>query len=113
MAGPYFGLYYATKSFVLRISQAANREAKGTGVSVSAFCPGSIETEFNLVAGTTSSSKPMKKEKAVKYAIDKMFKGKAIIIPSLKIRMAFIMSKLMPENLLTEFSCKIQEKRMK
>ena len=113
MAGPYFGLYYATKSFVLRISQAANREAKGTGVSVSAFCPGSIETEFNLVAGTTSSSKPMKKEKAIKYAIDKMFKGKAIIIPSLKIRMAFIMSKLMPENLLTEFSCKIQEKRMK
>ena len=113
MAGPYFALYYATKSFVLRISQAAHREAKGTGVTVSAFCPGSIETEFNFVAGTTSSSKPVSKEKAVKYAIDKMFKGKAIIIPSLKIKMAFIMSKLMPESLLTEFSCKIQQKRMR
>lgn len=113
MAGPYFALYYATKSFVLRISQAANREAKGKGVTVSAFCPGSIETEFNSVAGTTSSSKPASKEKAVAYAIKNMFKGKAIIIPTFKIKMAFVMSKLMPENLLTEFSYNVQNRRMK
>ena len=31
MPGPYFALYYATKSFVMRASQSANREAKGTG----------------------------------------------------------------------------------
>ncbi len=113
MAGPYFALYYATKSFVLRISQAAHREAKGTGVTVSAFCPGSIDTEFNSVAGTTSSSKPISKEKAVAIALKGMFKGKAIIIPSFKIKMAFIMSKLMPETLLTEFSYRVQKKRMK
>ena len=113
MAGPYFALYYATKSFVLRISQAAHREAKGKGVTVSAFCPGSIDTEFNSVAGTTSSSKPVSKEKAVAYAIKKMLKGKAIIIPSFKIKMAFIMSKIMPETLLTEFSYHVQKKRMK
>lgn len=113
MAGPYFALYYATKSFVLRISQAAHREGKEKGITVSAFCPGSIDTEFNSVAGTTSSSKPVSKEKAVEYAIKKMFKGKAIIIPSFKIRMAFIMSKLMPESWLTEFSCHVQKKRLK
>jgi len=113
MAGPYFALYYATKAFVPRISQGANREAKGTNVSVSAFCPGSIETEFNSVAGTSSSSKPVSKEKAISYAIKKMLKGKAIIIPSFKIRCAFVMSKLMPENMLTEFSAKIQQKRMR
>lgn len=112
MAGPYFALYYASKAFVLRISQGANREAKGTKVSVSAFCPGSIETEFNSVAGTSSSSKPYSKEKAVACAIKNMFKGKAVIIPSFKIKCAFIMSKLMPESMLTEFSYKIQKKRM-
>jgi short-subunit dehydrogenase len=111
MAGPYFGLYYASKAFVMRISQAAHREAKGRGVTVSAFCPGSIETEFNSVAGTTSSSKPISKEKAVSYALKKLFKGKALIIPSFKIRMAFVMSKLMPEPWLTEFSCHTQKKR--
>ncbi len=111
MAGPYFALYYATKSFVLRISQAAAREAKGTGVTVSAFCPGSVETEFNAVANTVSSSKPISASKAVKYAIDKMNKGKVIIIPTLKIKAAFLMSKLMPENWLTEFSYHTQKKR--
>lgn len=111
MAGPYFGLYYATKAFVLRISQAATREAKEYGVCVSALCPGSVATEFNSVAKTTSSSRPLTAQKVVAYALKKTFKGKSIIIPSFKIRMAFIMSKLMPENLLTEFSCHIQKKR--
>ncbi|MBE7092149.1 MAG: SDR family NAD(P)-dependent oxidoreductase [Clostridiales bacterium] len=112
MAGPYFALYYASKAFVLRASQAANREAKGTGVTVSAFCPGSVKTEFNSVAGTTSSSKPISSEFAVKYALKKMFKGKAIIIPTFKIKMAYVMAKLLPESILTEFSYKIQKKRM-
>lgn len=111
MAGPYFGLYYATKAFVLRISQAATREAKEYGVCVSALCPGSVSTEFNTVAKTTSSSRPLTAQKVVAYALKKLFKGKAIIIPSFKIRMAFVFSKLMPENLLTEFSCHIQKKR--
>lgn len=112
MPGPYFALYYASKSFVLSVSQAANREAKGSGVTVSAFCPGSVETEFNSVAKTTSSSKPISAEFAVKYALKKMFKGKKLIIPTFKIKAAFVMSKLMPQGLLTEFSAKIQQKRM-
>ncbi len=111
MPGPYFALYYASKSFVMRASQAANREVKGTGVTVSAFCPGSVETEFNKVAKTTSSSKPISAEYAVKYALKQMFKGKSLIIPTLKIKMAFAMSKLMPERLLTEFSLNVQKKR--
>jgi short-subunit dehydrogenase len=111
MAGPYFALYYASKSFVMRASQAASREAMGTGVTVSAFCPGSVMTEFNSVAGTTSSSKPITAQAAVEYAIKKMFKGKALIIPTFKIKAAFVLSKLMPEGLLTEFSYHTQKKR--
>ena len=113
MAGPYFGLYYASKAFVMRISQAAAREAKGTGVSVSALCPGSVATEFNSRAHTTFSSRPLTAQKAVTYAIKKLFAGKALIIPSAKIRAAFVMSKLMPEPWLTEFSYHTQKKRMK
>lgn len=111
MAGPYFGLYYASKSFVMRISQAASREAKEYGVGVSALCPGSVSTEFNSVAKTTFSSKPLTPEKAVEYSIKQMFKKKPLIIPSAKIKCAFLMSKLMPEPLLTEFSCHTQKKR--
>ena len=111
MAGPYFGLYYASKAFVMRISQAAWREAKEYGVCVSALCPGSIDTEFNSVAHTTFSSRPISAEKAVSYALKKMFRGKALIIPTFKIKAAFVMSKLLPEPLLTEFSYRTQKKR--
>ncbi len=111
MAGPYFGLYYASKSFVMRISQAAWREAKEYGVCVSALCPGSVATEFNSVANTTFSSKPITSEKAVGYALKKMFAGKMLIIPTFKIKAAFVMSKLLPERLLTEFSYHTQKKR--
>ena len=111
MPGPYFALYYASKSFVLRLTQSVAREAKGTGVSISAFCPGSVETEFNTVAGTSSSSKPISAEKAVRYALQKMFRKKTVIVPTLKIRAARIAAKLLPENILAEFSYIIQRRR--
>lgn len=111
MPGPYFSLYYASKAFVLRLTQAAAREAKGTGVTVCAFCPGSVETEFNFVAGTSSSSKPIRADAAVRCALKQLFKGKTVIIPTFKIRAAKVMAKILPENILTEFSYSIQRRR--
>lgn len=111
MPGPYFALYYASKAFVLRLTQSIAREAKETGVTVSAFCPGSVETEFNTVAGTSSSSRPISAEKAVQYALQKMFRKKIIIIPTLKIRAARIAAKILPENILAEISYIIQRRR--
>lgn len=46
LAGPYLNLYYASKNFVLAFSQALNLELKHTGVSVTAFCPGPVATNF-------------------------------------------------------------------
>jgi len=111
MAGPYFGLYYATKSFVMRISQAAAREAREYGVTVSALCPGSVATDFNKTARTTFSSKPIQAEYCVSYALKRLFKKRVLIIPTAKIKAAFVMSKLMPEAWLTEFSYHTQKKR--
>ena len=113
MAGPYFALYYASKSYLFRLSQALSCELKPHGVTVSALCPGSVDTEFNLRAGTTSSTKPISAERCVQYALKKLFAGKAIIIPTAKMRAAFVMSKLLPEPWLTAFSCRVQTKRMK
>lgn len=49
-AGPLMSVYYATKAFVLSFSQAIGRELKGTGVKVTALCPGPIRTNFDSAA---------------------------------------------------------------
>jgi len=47
---PYFGVYSATKQFVNSISWSLWKELQGTGVHVSALCPGPVDTEFVDVA---------------------------------------------------------------
>lgn len=50
--GPYMAGYCATKAFILSLSEAVNYELKGTGVSVTALCPGVTDTKFHAVAKT-------------------------------------------------------------
>lgn len=49
--GPWFAVYFATKAYVLSLSEALHQEVRGTGVSVTALCPGPTRTEFGAVAG--------------------------------------------------------------
>lgn len=49
---PNFAVYGATKSYVLSFSRALNKELKTKGISVTAVCPGPIQTEFFEVAET-------------------------------------------------------------
>ena len=44
--GPYMAVYYATKAFVLSFSEALAEELSGTGVTVTAFCPGPTASGF-------------------------------------------------------------------
>lgn len=44
---PGVRFYYATKSFVLSFSRELNEEFRGTGVSVTALCPGPVDTHFH------------------------------------------------------------------
>jgi uncharacterized protein len=49
--GPWMATYYATKAFVLSLSEALHEEVKDAGVRVAAICPGPTLTEFADVAG--------------------------------------------------------------
>lgn len=52
--GPYMATYYATKAFVVSFSEALAHELKGSGVTVTAHCPGATATGF---AGTAGNDK--------------------------------------------------------
>lgn len=50
--GPLMATYYASKAFVLSLSEALWEEARGTGVHVSCLCPGATASKFRERAGT-------------------------------------------------------------
>jgi short-subunit dehydrogenase len=52
--GPTMAVYFATKSYVLHFSEALNNELHGSGVTVTALCPGPTETNFANAAGFKS-----------------------------------------------------------
>lgn len=49
-AGPYMAVYYATKAYVISLSEALHDELAGSGVTVTCLCPGLTATEFVAVA---------------------------------------------------------------
>lgn len=50
--GPLMAIYYASKAFVLSLSEALWEEARGTGVHVTCLCPGATASKFRERAGT-------------------------------------------------------------
>lgn len=44
--GPLMAVYFASKAYVLSFSEALHEELRGSGVTVSAFCPGPTRTAF-------------------------------------------------------------------
>jgi hypothetical protein len=51
LPGPFMAVYYATKAYVLSFSEALSSELSGTGITVTALCPGATKTEFQKRAG--------------------------------------------------------------
>lgn len=113
MMGPLFSSYYASKSYVLRLSQAIKRELveNGSNTKISVLCPGPVKTEFDTVAQIKTSLDGISSEYVAKYAIDKMLKGKFMIIPGFKMKIAVAMSKLTPDNLLSKITYICQSKK--
>ena len=113
MPGPLMSTYYATKAYVLNLSQAIYEELKKehSNVSISILCPGPVDTEFNKVAGVSFGLKSKTSEEVAKYAINKMFKRKLIIIPGTIIKIGIFMTRFIPKKLLLKISYNFQTKK--
>jgi short-subunit dehydrogenase len=84
--GPLMAVYYATKAYVLSFSEALANETAGTGVTVTALCPGPTITEFQKRAGmeeTRLFRSPLVRD-ARSVALDGyagMRRGKRVVVP--------------------------------
>lgn len=113
MPGPLMASYYASKAYVLRITEAIYEELRreNSNVYIGALCPGPVDTEFNDVAGVKFSIKSLDSMTVAKYAIKKMFARKLIIVPGLLMKLNYTLSKFMPKKLLLKITYNIQKKK--
>ena len=86
---PGTAAYAASKAFVLSLSEATHQELKGTGVTLTAVCPGPVKTEFMEVAGLEVAEDQvpgvfwMSAEAVAKAAVEAAENGKRAVVPGL------------------------------
>ncbi len=117
-SGPLFSAYYASKAYVLRLTEGVAEELwqEGSDVVVSALCPGPVYTEFSEVArvnfgngkknGITLTSKEV-----AEYAIKMLFKGKRVIVPGILMKIAVFMRRILSENAISRIAYMIQNSK--
>lgn len=113
LPGPLLSSYYASKNYVVRLSEAVHEELRreGSRVRVSVLCPGPVKTEFNQVAGVNFIVEGLKSSYVARYAIDKALKGKMVIIPGKSIKLLKLGARLLGEKRFTRISYTLQMQR--
>ena len=111
--GPLMSGYYATKSYVCSYSFALYEELRRnkSDKMISVLCPGPVDTEFNKRANVKFNLKSLDARYVARYAIDKMFKNKLIIIPGFTVRMGIFFSRFIPTKMLLKISYNIQKRK--
>lgn len=113
MPGPLMATYYATKNYVLRLTEAVREELRcqGSRVYVGAFCPGPVDTDFNRTAGVKFALKGISSEYAAKCAVAGMFDRKALILPTFSVKAAIAASRLLPDMITASITRLFQSKK--
>ena len=83
--GPNMAVYFATKAYVLSLTEALHEELKPHGVHVSALCPGPTRTEFGEVAGFGGNGLfdrvAMESPEVVEAGLDGLDRNRAVVVP--------------------------------
>lgn len=103
-----FAVYAATKSYVLSFSRALNEELKERGISVTAVCPGPVDTPFFDIAEKTGTTLSIKKytmvsaDKVVALALRDSYHKRTTSVCSLPIQGFQVLAKLWPHDILLQ-----------
>jgi len=112
--GPLMAIYYATKAFVLSFSEAIANELEGTGVTVTALCPGPTATEFQQSAkmessGLVKGKKMMDARTVAEIGYRALMAGKTLSIPGLMNKLLAQSNRVSPRRLVTKVVRAMQE----
>ena len=112
LPGPNMAVYYASKSYILRLSEALYEELRRehSSVSVSILCPGPVNTEFSSVADVRFRIRGLNSYRVAEYAIDRMFRRKLVIIPGMQMKAGKFLERFVSEKMLCRISYHIQQR---
>lgn len=108
LPGPLMAVYYASKAYVLSFSEALHEELRGTGVQVTALCPGPVETGFQaraqmegskLLSGPGRNLRVMSASDVARQGIEAMLRGDAVCIPGVMNKAQTFLPRLLPRKL--------------
>ena len=113
MPGPLLSTYYATKNYVLRLSEAIYEELrrKNSRVKISVLCPGPVNTEFNKVAQVKFAVDGISSEDCARIAVDGALSGKLIIIPGTMMKVGLFFRKFLSEKALLKIAYSFQRRK--
>jgi uncharacterized protein len=113
--GPLMAVYYASKAYVLNFSEALSNETGGTGVVVSALCPGPTETGFIAAAGMERSKlferAAMDSPAVAEIGYRGLLEGRRVVIPGFKNAFIARAAGLFPRGFVMNVVRGIQERR--
>ena len=113
MPGPLMATYYATKNYVVRLSEAIREELikEKSNVKISLLCPGPVRTNFNNIANVKFDIKGLTSEYVAKYTVKKVLKNKFYIVPGFSVKLAKTFSKIVPTAIMAKCAYHMQKKK--
>jgi len=103
---PFQATYGASKAFVLSFTQAVHEEVRGTGVTITALCPGPVRTEFGESGGFGGADDRipsfmwLDSETVARAGIEGLEKGDRVVVPGAVNRLGALSGHYMPRALL-------------
>ncbi|HKB90633.1 MAG TPA: SDR family NAD(P)-dependent oxidoreductase, partial [Opitutaceae bacterium] len=100
--GPLMAIYHATKAFLLSFSESLATELEGTKISVTALCPGPVDTDFFPKADMVGTrvfqeGRVMAPQEVAKTAYDACVRGERYVVPGVANKAMVFSRRLMTE----------------
>jgi short-subunit dehydrogenase len=114
--GPLMAVYYATKAYVLSLSEALAEETRGTGVTVTALCPGPTASGFQAGAAMEGSRLVQGRKlptaaSVASYGVAAMRKGDVVAVPGLMNKLLASSIRLTPRPIVRRLVHRMQSTR--
>ena len=112
-AGPHMSAYYATKAYVVSLTEgvACELREKKSAVRVAVLCPGPVRTNFDRVANVRFALPGMTAEACAAAAIRGLEKGKTLIVPDKKLAFALMLSRVLPRSWVIRMASRQQRRK--